>query len=434
MKNVVCPIIVALASAITPAHAQQDGQLTQLVDIYEQGDCTTSYELATKLRNQFEGEEVFDEIYGYCAAELGMPAVASYALMRLVANLPGNLEHRLALAEVWTTLQNNDLAEAEYQDILRRQPSAELRQKVERRLDKLAGPGQSSESNWSHYLDFGGGWSDNINLGPDGEQIEIRPGEPSMNNTNIPDEAAFSRVLAASAFQHVFGNGKQLSAQLSLFDQNNEGSDDFDVQFANLNLGFGHGAGPVDFSWDLDLQTVRVAGDAYWDAVALGVSRRVAINESQSWTVGVDITDFENEASPVLSNVTYGLGLQLDGRNQNWAHQLGFRYEMEDATNPDGEAEARQGGGIEYQITREFSDVHQVNGLFGLSSFRYQDELPSFDQRRQDTLLSAALEYQYAIRDWLRIRASYAYVSNQSNLSLYEYDSNQLMVSLVMQQ
>jgi len=190
------------------AHA--DAVTDRAKDLLARKDARAAYQLLLPLEPQRAGDPEFDYLLGIASLDAGDPERAIFALERVLAVQPGNLQARAEVARAYYELGEKDTAQREFETVRSGGVPPEVRATVDRYLSAIAA---SRTTRFNAYVEIAAGHDSNVNAATAQSQVavpffggalfQLAPGALEL-------EDSFASLAAGFSF------GTDLSAQWSL--------------------------------------------------------------------------------------------------------------------------------------------------------------------------------------------------------------------------
>lgn len=417
--------LAALADAVTD----------RARNLLARNEAKAAYELLLPLEAQRAGDPEYDYLLGIASIDAGDHERAIFALERVLAVQPGNLQARAEIARAYYELGEKDTAQREFESVRAGEVPQAVRATVDRYLSAIAA---SRATRFNAYVEIGAGHDSNVNAATAQSQVavpffggalfQLAPGALKL-------EDSFSSFAAGLSFGH------DLSAQWSLVGgASYYGKYNRDITLFDMS------------SWDGALG-LRWAKDA--DAITL---------VAQGQTYSVDDRRYRD---------SLGGTLQWQ-HNLNQASQVSVFLQHAALSYPDPTQEIRDahrtilGVGTAHAFGGEFSPVvfaslyggeekqdnetvphlgHKPIGvrvgaqtavatqtiLFGVASYeqrKYNGDDPLFLVRRDDAYYDVTVGITYTFAPKWSLRPQATYTENSSNIEIYSYKRTVAQVSL----
>lgn len=431
-----------LLAPLVGAHAA-DETLLKAKAYLDSGDPQAAYTLLVPLESARAGNPEYDFLLGSAALQLGRNTEAVFALERVLAVDPNAAPARALIARAYFNLKENETAKREFENLKKQDVPPEVALTIDRFLDAIERVQDEQRVAIHGYIEVGGGYDSNVNSATADSSVAV----PAFGGT-IFTLAPASREQSDGYLSFGGGVGMRgpLTRRLSIFggvayqNKTNFHEDDFSTYAYDLNAGL---------SYKLDRDTFTLAAqfnDFYVD------NRQLYRNAYRSAAGGT--AQWKHD---------------FDSRNQvsAFAQYTELRYpdqQVRDAKRSVGgvgfaHAFGRRGGLIAYSGAyggREKEDDdrfpqfgHDLYGArFGAQQFlsekfsvfvnasveyrKYGGPDPFFSVDRVDKQYDASLGLAFTPRKNLRLTPQASWTSNQSNISINEFD--RWIVSLMLRQ
>jgi tetratricopeptide (TPR) repeat protein len=421
LSRVICASLLLCFSLGAAADAVTDRAKALL----QRQDAQGAYKLLLPLEPQRAGDPEFDYLLGIAALDAGDAERAIFALERVLAVQPDNLQARAEIARAYMATGEREAAKREFEAVRARQVPADVRATIDRFLSAIAA---AERTRVDKYLEIAFGYDTNVNSATGVSTLAI----PALGNLAFTLDPSLTErddrflSLAAGlnftrklnvAWSIVGGFGGNLRQNLS---EGRFNTDNFD---ASLGVRYSRGLNALTLgaqgqSFSVDTDTYRTSSGVvaqwqhsfdertqatlYGQHAALRYETQPVRNADRS-VVGVAFAKaFTGEYAPAIFASVYGgeekelnelfphLGHELVGVRLGGQWRLGGPWSVFGSVS----YEQREYGGIEplFLVTRE-------------------DE---------QTDASAGLSYLWRSGATLRLQVSHA--ENSSNVALNDFD------------
>jgi tetratricopeptide (TPR) repeat protein len=415
-----CVALSAFADAVTD----------RAKGLLQRNDAAGAYQLLQPLELQRAGDPEFDYLLGIAALDAGAPERAVFALERVLAVQPENLQARAEIARAYMALGEREAAKREFEAVRARQVPSEVRATIERFLSAIAA---AEHTRLERYLELTFGYDTNVNSATPNSTIAF-PGTPAF--TLSPSLTAQDDRLLSVAAGVNFTRKLDLSWALvggfsGVMRQNlTQGSFNTDTLDGSLGVRFTRG-----------LEAITVGAQGQYFAVDADTYR------TTSGVIGQWQHSFDERTQATI-----------------FAQRAALRYETQPVRNADRSiigvayAQAFSGeyapavfvslyGGEEKELNEGFPHLgHKPVGarlggqwrlgggwsLFGSLSYerrKYGGVEPLFLVTREDKQTDANLGLSYLWRSGTTLRLQAAHTRNSSNIVLNDFDRSVVSVS-----
>jgi len=145
-----CASLAALADAVTDRARA----------LLQRNDAQAAYKLLLPLEPQRAGDPEYDYLLGIAALDAGDPERAIFALERVLAVQPDNLQARAEIARAYMATGEREAAKREFEAVRARQVPAQVRETIERFLSAIAA---AEHTRVDSYLELAFGYDTNVN-------------------------------------------------------------------------------------------------------------------------------------------------------------------------------------------------------------------------------------------------------------------------------
>lgn len=415
-----CVALTAFADAVTD----------RAKVLLQRNDADGAYKLLQPLEPQRAGDPEFDYLLGIAALDAGQPERAVFALERVLAVQPDNLQARAEIARAYMTMGEREAAKREFEAVRARQVPDEVRATIDRFLSAIAA---AEHTRLDRYLEVTFGYDTNVNSATPNSTIAF-PGTPAFTlaPSLTEQDDRFLGVAAGVNFTRKLDLSWSLVGGFSGVMRQNLTQDSFNTDTLDGSLGvrFTRGLNAITvgaqgqyFAVDTDTYRTTSGVVGQWQhsfderTQATIFAQRAAlrydtqpVRDADRSIVGVAYAQsFSGEYAPAIFVSLYG-GEEKEV-NEAFPH-LGHK--------PVG---ARLGG--QWRLGGGWS-------LFGSASYerrQYGGIEPLFMVKREDKQTDVNLGLSYLWRSGTTLRLQAAHTSNASNVVLNDFDRTVVSVS-----
>jgi tetratricopeptide (TPR) repeat protein len=252
-----------LASACTLAAADE---LSDARDLIKRGEAARAFGLLEPLERSRAGDVDFDYLLGTAAYDAGRYDRAVVAFERVLLASPGFFSARFDLARTYYALGADDLAQQEFERLLKANPTPEGVRAINAHLAAIEARRKGPQRRWKAYVEAGGGHDSNLSsTTPDftnaiGGAFGI-PGVVPTGNS-ILRSAPFWSLNGGVAGGVPFGGGWEAIGAIDLKGRNYTRYGEFDYRMADLQAGVLWGREATSVQVTAVGQAYRQDGDA----------------------------------------------------------------------------------------------------------------------------------------------------------------------------
>lgn len=420
LGRILCASILLCLSMGVAADAITDRAKALL----QRQDAQAAYKLLLPLEPQRAGDPEYDYLLGIAALDAGDPERAVFALERVLALQPDNLQARAEIARAYLALGEREAAKREFEAVRARQVPAEVRVTIDRFLSAIAA---AERTRVDKFLELSFGYDTNVNSATSMSTIAI----PAIGNlaftldpTLTERDDRFLNLAAGVNFTRKLGLSWAVVGGLSgvvrrNFDEDAFNTDNLD---ASLGLRFTRGLNAITvgaqgqyFAVDTDLYRTTAGVVAQWQhsydertqGTVFGQHARLAyeaepFRDADRSIIGVAFAKaFAGEYAPAIFVSLYaGEERVLDDAFPRFGHEpvglrLGGQVRLGGPWSAFGSVsyEQREYGGIE----------------------------PLFLVAREDKQTDLNLGASYLWRPGMALRLQVSHTDNSSNVALNEF-------------
>jgi len=435
MHRMVASAVVASCILLFSLGAAADAVTDRAKALLGRGDAQAAYQLLLPLEPQRAGDPEYDYLLGISALDAGDPERAVFALERVLAVQPGNLQARAEIARAYYVMGERDTAQREFESVRAGDVPAEVRASVDRFLSAIAA---SRATRFNAYVEIAAGYDTNVNAATAQSQVavpffggalfQLAPGALRL-------EDSFSSLSAGFAF------GTDLSAQWSLvggasyYGKYNRTVTLFDMASYDGALGLRWARDANAVTAVLQGQTYNVDDRRYRDS--LGGTLQWQHNLSEASQVSLflqhaalsypDPTQSIRDAHRSIA----GLGL---------AHAFGGEHSPVVFISAYGGAERQDDESVPHLGhtpigARAGAQTTLANhvilfGTLAAEQRKYDGDDPLFLVRRDDKQFDATLGINYTFAPKWSLRPQASYTENRSSIEIFSYKRTVAQVGL----
>ncbi len=425
-------VVALLAAALCAAPAAFAATLDEIRANVESSHSATAWEQCAGIdRDTLPAADLW---CGIAAVDTGHTGEGVLALERYSLLNPDDARGRLELARAYFYAGDDRRAREEFETVQTVDPPPDVRAGIQRYLDALKSRESQYQPSLVGYIEAGVGYDSNINAGVAQADIALPVlGRVTVADAGVKQGDGFGVLAGAVQYNHPVAPGAAL-----FIGANGTGNFYFSNSEFNLSqLAFNAGG-----SYRRDTDTFALTY-AYGQILLDNDSYRSSSGAALEWRRQVDPT------TTVSVTPQYA---RLDYRGDNdvrdsdfYAVAIGLRHGWLTAWQPvlnasvysGNERDTRDRPDLGRGITGAAADVTVSPSPFwalnaGLAYLHsdYDGPIPLIDVTRHDNnfVASMAAMYMFA-RNW-STRLEYQYQRNNSNIELYEYTRNLVMVKL----
>lgn len=416
---IACTLLCVSLSAVADAVTDRAKALLQ------RKDAQAAYKLLLPLEPQRAGDPEYDYLLGVAALDAGDPERAIFALERVLAVQPNNLQARAEIARAYMATGEREAAKREFQAVRAQQVPSEVRATIDRFLSAIAA---AEKTRVDKYLELAFGYDTNVNSATGMSTIAIPAlggAAFTLSSSLTEQDDRFLNLLAGMNFTRKLGLSWAVVGGFSGAFRQNLAEGQFNTDNLDASLG-------LRFTRGLEAITIGAQGQYF------------AVNADTYRTTSGVIAQWQHNYDERTQATVYG-------------QHAALRYETQPVRNADRSviglafAKAFTGdyspavfmslyGGEEKEVNELFPHLgHELIGVrlggqvrlggpwsaFGSLSFEareYGGTEPLFFVAREDEQTDVSAGLSYLWRSGMTLRLQVAHTDNSSNVVLNDFD------------
>jgi tetratricopeptide (TPR) repeat protein len=430
-------LLVALLAIPSITFAADDAVLSQARAFVKAGDYKAAYELLLPLETERSGSVEFDMLLGISGVEAGENSRGIFALERVLALEPNNLEARALIAKGYYKAGEAENAKAEFNNLLSQKPNAQVTKLIEDNMsaiDKATG----QKTAFAAYLDFGLGHDSNISSATSASTINVSiAGSPlfPLTLTAASQEQSSNFVSTAGGVSARVPLNKNVSAfgSLSGTGKMNWSESQFDQSSLDYSVGLGIKHNIDNYTVALQGGSFSVDGQTFREAMGLSGQWQRNIDDKNQMSIFAQASDLIYPDSEVRDARRYIIGA-------GWGHSFeGDKAKVTYLSAYTGKENTRDSAFdfLSHDIYGlraggQMAINYQLVAFAGVSyEYRQFDEQdPTFLIRRKDNQYDFNIGLRYLPGHGFTIKPQLSYIDNHSNNDLFEFDRYILSVNV----
>lgn len=429
----------AIAQTATPAQSQTKAthdadmaarnKLLQSADaLIKSGKPAEAYALLVPHQSERAGDPGYDYLLGIAALDSGRANEAIFALERVLAVTPDNLQARAEIARAYFATGEVATSQQEFETVQKQNPPKEVNATIQKYLNAIERISAAEHTTVRAYVDVAVGSDSNVNSATASNQVAIPAFGGSiatLSNAGVKRSDTFTSGSAGFSVRHpispewaVFG-GANFNQHLNSSKANNI----FDTGGVDANLGASLTKGGDSYSAALQLQNFDVDNRLYRDATGLTAQWLRNLNSSQVSTY-FQYTDLHYPGQDIRDARRY-----IVGAAYAWA--LGGEYTPIVYVGGYAGQERERRANVPYLGHKPYGlraggemKINPKTTLFGSASveFRqYGGQDPLFLVTRKDTQTDLRVGVGYVPAKQWTLSPSFSFTRNSSNIVIDDY-------------
>ncbi len=405
--------------------------VAQLKALVDSGNYQKAYELALSQLEAFEGDPAFDLQYATAAIDTGHVSEGLFALERVLLLQPDNQLARLEQARGYYLLAQFERSRQLFLQVLGAEPPATVKLRIEQYLALIDQKTRVPSTQISGFVELYGGYDDNINTGPDDQTSVV-----TLSNEALGRGDAFSQLRFGVNLDHAYTPENSLFLGFSADARYYQSEPEQD--YRNLSLTGGHlwKNGGQEYRLGAVLQTYNLDGDSYRDLAGInaGWSRVLGRDSVIRAFAGVHKLRYDELSWRDATQVNLGVNYLWAGRG-DWrpiyftGGFIGREIPEDSGVLADAEVDRLfYGGHLGVQLKPAERLTLTPALTYQASDYEGRDWI--YGVRRKDDLAILNLNLEWGLENDWALLANYSYSYADSNIELYEYDRQQLMLGV----
>jgi len=398
--------------------------------------------VAAEEETSFDPEQFFTQ--GMEDRQAGKPYSSIKAFQSILNNQPALNRARLELAVAYLqTLQYKE-AEAEAMKVLDDPDTPpNVRVSILAFLAKVREEAKQLEPRHESSASIAAGilFDSNVNVGPDSETININGQDLTLlPGSSAEEDTALTVNLGVDHSYHT-GMTQQLGERTGIFiwqsganyyHRGYTSEDEFDLDILSLWTGpamitNGNWRGNLNLQFD----HIRLGGSELGNFISLMPSATWSIDSRTELTGGFDIADrnYTRSGDQGRDSTYYAFDIAL-GRgymNNTLGVQAGIEYIDNDADN---DRYSYSGPGLFIGFNWQYEPRSQVYGRLGWRQSDYDGPEPLPPVARDEDEIKLLLGFSHLYENQWELHLDYLYLDNDSNIALYDFDRDQLNLTV----
>ncbi len=418
------------------ANARQ--KLLQDADrLIKAGKAADAYAMLEPEQSRRAGDPDYDYLLGISALDSGRPTEAIFALERVLAVRPKNLQARAEIARAYFASGENAAAKQEFEAVQSQNPPAEVNATIQRFLDAI-NQGQGGKSTMlSGYLEASIGNDSNVNSATASDQVAIPAfggAVATLDATGVQTRDSFATVSGGANVRHPLSPDWSVFGGVNLNERKNSSKHIFNTGEMDGNVGLSYTAAEDSYSAALQLQGFNVDNKRYRNASGMTLQwQRDLKNRGSQASSYLQYTNLKypdqivRDANRYVLGVAYASMLSGDYAPVVYGGLYGGQEKPKDSSRPDLGHKLiglRTGGELSiYAQTKLF-------GSLSVESRRYGGEDNIFLVTRKDTQSDLKVGLNYVMDKLWTLTPQISYTKNKSNIVISDYKRSMISLGL----
>ncbi len=371
---------------------------------------------------------------GIAAVDTGHVGEGVLALERYSLTHPDDARGRLELARAYFYAGDDRRAREEFESVRALDPPADVRAGIQRYLDALTLRESQYKPSLTGWVEAGVGYDSNVNAGVSQADIALPVlGRVTVADVGIERGDGFGVLSGAFNYSHPVAPGLALFVGGTGTGNFYFSESDFDLAQVALNAGGIYRRQADSFALTYAYGKILLDGSSFRSSNGVAFEWRHQLDATTSVSVIPQYArlDYDGENS-VRDADFYALGFGVrHGWLTAWQPVLNASaYGGRERDRRDRPDLGRDLWGLNADLTVSPSPFWALNAGFAFLRSDYDGAMPLIETTRRDDNYVASLGALYFFARNLSGRLEYQYQRNNSNLELYDYTRNLVMLKL----
>ena len=417
-------LFAGMLAAGSIGSAAADPMLDRGRQLLEQGEPAAAFALLEAQEQQRAGDPDFDFLLGLAALEAGQRTRAVFAFERVLAVQPDNARARAEIARAYLLLGENRAAREEFDRVKQQPIPAGVAATIDRLLAAIERAENRSSPSLEGFVEATAGSDSNVNSATDSATVAVPAlGLATLNPSSVQTGDLFGSLAGGLSYRHPLGGGHSLTGDLKAATRSNRDKSQFDTTSVDGAIGWKLARGADAYGASVNASTFERDGNDLRDTVGLAAQWQHDFDSLRQGTLFGQYTTIEYPGQAVRDVDRYVLGA-------GYAQAIGPRTvvfgsvfageEAEKAANVAHLGHSLLGlrAGVSHRIAAEWTLLANI----GYEGRRHGGNEPLFNEKRSDDQIEVGIgaTWQFA-RQW-SAGGRAAYISNGSNIPVYDYD------------
>jgi len=431
LKQKILRVVVLLMLTVSTLSYAEDEVISKATALIKNQDYKAAYALLEPLEEERSGTVDYDFLLGVAGVESGNTTRGIFALERVLALQPNNLEARAIIGKAYYQAGETENAKAEFKNVQQQDTRKEFSKIIEGNLqamDKATG----ERTVFGAYLDYGIGHDSNINSATSNSFIAIPNfGSIPLTKNSREQSSNFMSVAGGASFRTpVLTKGLALFGSVGGNNRFTWTNEQFDTSSLDANLGLSYKKFIDTFSVALQKSSFTVDSDRFRTSTGVNAQWLRDVDDKNQVSIFSNYSHLEYPDNSIRDAnraiIGAGWGHAFSGDKAPVIFLNGYTgKENADASNLDNDIYGLRASG---QLAFNYKWVGYAGA--GYEKRRYDGPLNGFTSDRRDDQYDVTVGVRYIpIRDWT-IKPQLSYITNDSNTSLFDFDRTILSVNV----
>lgn len=432
-------LAAALLMLACAGAAAQEDLLGRARDDLRAGNPQAAFDRLSPQQSRRAGDPDYDYLLGVSALGAGRNTEAIFALERVLALRPQDLNARVAMGRAHLALQETDAARREFQTVqsLDRTPATQAL--IGRYLKLTEQLETASRYSAQIYVEFVMGHDSNVNSASDVDQVAI----PALGGLSFtisdasqPQKDFFMQMALGVNLRNRISASTALVGSLGLTRRLYASESDFETETLDASVGLMHARGLNVYSAGVQLGHIQIEhpdyAQGYRNSAGFSLQWTRNLGGNAQWSNFYQYALLHYPGQELRNVGRHVLGTAYArGFDSGLTAYAGVYGGIEYERHPAGDAFGHELAGLRLGSDYALSDRLGLFGNFSYEHRRYRGEDLSFLVVRKDRQYAAALGLNYALpaKGW-KVSPQFSYSKVDSNIPVNAYDRWVAQVSI----
>lgn len=399
--------------------------------LLQRNESGAAYKLLLPLESQRAGDPEYDYLLGVSALDAGDPERAVFALERVLALQPDNLQARAEIARAYLAMGEREAAKREFEAVKARQVPAPVRETIDRFLSAIAA---AERTRVDYYFEFGAGRDSNINSATPDSLIAIPALGPFVLDPALTARYGnFFNLAGGMSFTRKVSLPWSIVGGVSLVRREVYTDSAFNTLTADGNVGMRWARGLEAVTVGLQAQSFVLDYDRYRESAGLVAQWQHSFDERRQATLYGQAAQLSYPRQEVrdADRGVIGVAYAHSFTGEYSPVFFGSLYGVEEKVKNDAFPNlGHQGGGLRLGGQMRFPGGWSAFASLSHEDRRYGGTEPLFFVPRKDNQSDLTLGVSYLLRAATTAIAQVSHTKNKSNIVLNDFERTAVNLSI----
>lgn len=405
--------------------------INELSVLIEQGKSKQAYQLSLEHIDAFEGDPAFDLQYGTAAIDSGEISEGVFALERVRFLDPDNAIATLELARGYYLLAQYEKAKQLFKQVQHLSPPTAVKKRIQQYLSLIDQKTTIPPTQFNNFVELWAGYDSNINSGPSDQTTVV-----TLNDNALGRSDPYQQLRIGANIDHAYHPDRSLLFGMNADMRFYESEDEQNYRNVSFNGGHLWKNDNEQYLLNFILQNYSLDNEDYRTLTGInGVwSKQISNNSLMKAFVGINSLSYDVQSWKDAKQVNVGANYLLAGDGR-WSplYFAGAFVGVEDPETQgvlaDGQVDRLfYGGNIGVQLT-PLKDL-SITPVLTYQASNYEGLDWIYNIKRKDDFAMFNLNLEWVLRPSWTLLANYSFTKAGSNIELYDYDREQVMLGM----